>query len=31
MDENNQNGNAVTKPLPYGCIKREKDARFKKV
>ena len=21
MDENNQHGNAMTKPLPYGCIK----------
>ena len=23
MDENNQYGQAVTKPLPYGCIKRK--------
>ena len=22
MDENNQHGNAMTKPLPYGCIKK---------
>ena len=22
MDENNQYGNAMTKPLPYGCIKK---------
>ena len=25
MDENNQYGNAMTKPLPTGCIKKEKD------
>ena len=25
MNENNQIGNAVTKPLPYGCIKNKKD------
>ena len=25
MDENNQYGNAMTKPLPTGCIKREKN------
>ena len=25
MDENNQYGNAMTKPLPYGCIKKEKE------
>ena len=24
MNENNQYGNAVTKPLPYGCIKKMK-------
>ena len=24
MDENNQYGMAMTKPLPYGCIKRKK-------
>ena len=24
MDENNQYGQAMTRPLPYGCIKREK-------
>ena len=24
MDENNQYGNAMTKPLPYGCIKKSK-------
>ena len=23
MDENNQYGQARTKPLPYGCIKRQ--------
>ena len=23
MDENNQCGQAMTKPLPYGCIKRQ--------
>ena len=23
MDENNQYGNAMTKPLPIGCIKKE--------
>ena len=23
MDENNQYGNTMTKPLPYGCIKRQ--------
>ena len=23
MDENNQHGQAVTKPLPYGCIKKQ--------
>ena len=23
MDENNQYGQAMTKPLPYGCIKRK--------
>ena len=22
MDENNQNGNVMIKPLPYGCIKK---------
>ena len=22
MDEDNQYGNAMTKPLPYGCIKK---------
>ena len=25
MDENNQYGNGMTKPLPYGCIKKEKE------
>ena len=25
MDENNQYGQAVTKALPYGCIKKQKD------
>ena len=24
VDENNQYGNAMTKPLPYGCIKKSK-------
>ena len=24
MDENNQYGNAMTKPLPFGCINKEK-------
>ena len=24
MDENNQHGKAMTKPLPYGCIKKKK-------
>ena len=24
MDENNQYGQAMTKPLPYGCIKKKK-------
>ena len=24
MDENNQYGQAITKPLPYGCIKKQK-------
>ena len=24
MDENNQYGNAMTKPLPYGCIEKSK-------
>ena len=24
MDENNQYGSAMTKPLPYGCIKLKK-------
>ena len=23
IDENNQRGNAMTKPLPYGCIKKQ--------
>ena len=23
MDEKNQYGNAMTKPLPYGCIKKK--------
>ena len=23
MDENNQHGQAMTKPLPYGCIKKQ--------
>ena len=27
MDENNQYGQAMTKPLPYGCIKREEHPR----
>ena len=26
MDENNQGGNAMTKPLPYGCIKKRKNS-----
>ena len=26
MDENNQYGNAMTKPLPYGCIKNKKNS-----
>ena len=26
MDENNQYGHAMTKPLPYGCIKRNEDS-----
>ena len=25
MDENNQYGNAMTNPLPYGCIKMEQN------
>ena len=25
MDENNQYGQAMTKPLPYGCIKKQKE------
>ena len=25
MDESNEDGNAITKPLPYGCIKKEKE------
>ena len=25
MDENNQYGHAMTKPLPYGCIKKQKE------
>ena len=25
MDENDQYGNAMTKPLPCGCIKKEKE------
>ena len=25
MDENNQYGNAVTKALPYGCIKKQEN------
>ena len=28
MDENNQYGNAMTKPLPYGCIKKQKKNSF---
>ena len=24
MDENNQYGQAMTKPLPYGCIEKKK-------
>ena len=24
MDENSQYGNMMTRPLPYGCIKKEK-------
>ena len=24
MDANNQYGNAMAKPFPYGCIKKEK-------
>ena len=27
MDENNQYGQAMTKPLPYGCIKNKKKFR----
>ena len=23
MDENNEHGNVMTKPLPYGCIKKQ--------
>ena len=26
MDENNQYGQAITKPLPYGSIKKQKEA-----
>ena len=25
MGENNQYGNEITKSLPYGCIKKQKD------
>ena len=25
MDENNQYGQAMTKPLPYGCIRKQKE------
>ena len=25
IDENNQYGQAMTKPLPYGCIKKQKE------
>ena len=28
MDENNQCGNAMTKPLPYGCIKKASKVPF---
>ena len=28
MDENNQYGNAVTKPLPYGCKKKVSKVPF---
>ena len=35
MDENNQYGMAMTKPLPYGCIKKQKNvpimAEFNKI
>ena len=36
MDKNNQYGMAMTKPLPYGCIKKKKDqpptlAEFSKI
>ena len=24
MDENNQHGQAMAKPLPYGCVKKQK-------
>ena len=28
MDENNQHGNAMTKPLPYGCKKKVSKVPF---
>ena len=28
MDENNQYGNAMTKPLLYGCMKKSKNISF---
>ena len=28
MGENNQYGNAMTKPLPYGCIKKQKEVPY---
>ena len=31
MDENNQYGMAMTRPLPYGCIKRKKTLNFKEL
>ena len=27
MDENNQYGQAMAKPLPYGCVKKQKKYR----
>ena len=31
MDKNNQYGNTMTKPLPYGCIKIKNNTKLKKV
>ena len=28
MDKNNQYGLAMTKPLPYGCIKKKRSASY---